>query len=133
MSVRGREIGLLACVGPVDFQGIGGPGVPTCIASDVGWAGILLGIVRGDRVPAEMCGGASGFERLKAMVFVRAAIDEQIRVLEAECWVEGVRRSALAAVLGISRAELYRRRSTRSGQGPPQAVTCDAGAERRRP
>jgi hypothetical protein len=51
-------------------------------------------------------------ERLKAMVFVRAAIDMQIRVLEAECWAGGVRRGALAAVLGISRAELYRRRST---------------------
>jgi hypothetical protein len=116
----------------VVFQGIGGPFVPTCIASGVGWAGILLGVARGDRVPAQVFGGASGLERLKAMVFVRAAIDEQIRVLEGECWAEGVLRSALADVLGISRAELYRRRSTRSGQEPPQAVTCDAGAERRR-
>jgi hypothetical protein len=60
------------------------------------------------------------------MLFVRAAVDEEIRVLEVECWAEGVPRSALAEVLGISRAELYRRRSTRSGQGPPQAVTWDA-------
>lgn len=114
------------------FQAIGGPRARTCIASDVGWAGILLGVARGDRVPTQECEGWSGFERLKAMVFVRAAIDEQIRVLEAECWAGGVRRSALAAVLGISRAELYRRRRTRSGQGPPQAGTCDAEAERRR-
>jgi hypothetical protein len=73
----------------------------------------LLGVARGDGVPAQVCGGASGFERLKAMVFVRATVDEQIRLLEAECWAEGVRRSALADVLGISRAELYRRRSTK--------------------
>jgi hypothetical protein len=46
-------------------------------------------------------------------LFVRAAVDEEIRVLEVECWAEGVPRSALAEVLGISRAELYRRRSTK--------------------
>jgi len=78
--------------------------------------------------------GHPTFDRLRLMVLAREAIEEQIRLLECECWAEGVDRYALAGVLGMSRSRLYRRHGgVRSGQGPPQAVTCDAEAKRRRP
>jgi len=104
---------------------MGGPAVPTCTVSDAVSVVTSLSAVPGDRMAAQRLSDVSGFDRLRALVLFREIIDGQIRALECECWDEGVQRAALAGVLGISRAQLYRRHGTRSGQGPPQAVTCD--------
>lgn len=72
-------------------------------------------------------------EQLRALVLVRDLLNREIDEVEA-CWDLGVNRFELAAIVRTSRSDLYRRHGgLRSRQGPPQAVTCDAGAKRRRP
>jgi hypothetical protein len=57
-------------------------------------------------------------ERLRALVLARQLVDEQIAALVSECWDRGISRYTLAALLGVSRSNLYRRRP-RGSQGPP--------------
>lgn len=119
---RHQNHGLRASAGPVGFLGIVGPAVPTCIALDVGWGVTLRATARASEVAASAAGlgDVPAFDRLRSLLLFREVLDDQIRQLEDECWTDGVTRHALARVLGISRAELYRRHNgMRGSQGPP--------------